>query len=454
MIAGYCRVSTREQAIDSNALEQQKIRVMAKGVKDSSYLFVDIQTGRSDRRPEYLKMKALVERGVIKQVIVTRLDRLTRSLRETAKMIDFFLEHGCNLVALDDAIDLYSASGKFQVHILGALSQMESDRLSERVKHGKAHERSLGRYSGGVPLGYKVDANKILQLNEDLHPSGKSYREIAIEAVDAYLEIQSLSGALRTINAKYGERFSTATAFSHWLSTGFLAGHLKSRRSDGYIQNHHVPLISEATYQSVLALLKKNKSLGGYGCSKKYPLSSLVVCGECKTRMVIQKNSNKKSREKANLPPLSYYYCKKATLNGCKNKKWVREDYLELSVIDAISAKKTQLADIVVTSTTSEENNARIADLESKVNQFKAIGSDDIILEAIAKLTAQIESLKSGSGKHMWEVDLRRQRLEQFTADPQFWHALSQAEKREFYHALVSRLVVLNGQVVDVFLTF
>lgn len=115
--AGYCRVSTREQAEDSNALEQQKLRVIAKGVTDLEYLFIDVQTGRSERRPEYIKMKELIKRGVIKEVVVTRLDRLTRSLKETTKVVEFFLEYGCNLVALDDSIDLYSASGKFQVHI-------------------------------------------------------------------------------------------------------------------------------------------------------------------------------------------------------------------------------------------------------------------------------------------------------------------------------------------------
>lgn len=323
---------------------------------------------------------------------------------------------------------------------------MESDRLSERVKHGKAHERATGRYSGNAAFGYKVNASQVLQLNDDLHPSGKAYYEIALEMIDTYLEVKSIYKTTKIINSKYGTIFPRNGSLARWLSNVFLVGHLKLKKTGEVIRDHHVPLISESKHNEVMALIAKNKTLRGFGASIGYPLSSLIVCGECGCKM------SRFSRTKPYTAPI--YYCYKAKLNGCQNKKRIKEELLEKAVIDAIVDKKSRLAEIVVSSTVSEENNLKISELETKISQLRLIGDDPAIMDAIGKLNTQIESLKIGSTKRNWELDTRRKRLEAVSSSPDFWSSLSQDSKREIYHSLVSRVVVLNAEIQEVCLDF
>ena len=133
---GYCRVSSREQSENSAALEQQKARVKDAGAEE---ILVDVESGRSareDERPEFQRLMRLVEQQRVEKVIVTRLDRLSRALPTLRRVVDTFQTSGVDLVALDDSVDMSTAKGKFHLNILGALAEMESDHLSERIKHG------------------------------------------------------------------------------------------------------------------------------------------------------------------------------------------------------------------------------------------------------------------------------------------------------------------------------
>lgn len=137
-VIGYARVSSREQAENSHALEQQTARLYSAGAME---VYADVESGSRDERDRFNKVIELVKANAIDEVIVTRLDRLTRSLPTLRSVLDVFQKQGVNLRALDDSIDLSTAAGKFHLNMLGALAEMEVDRLSERVRHGWAHLR-------------------------------------------------------------------------------------------------------------------------------------------------------------------------------------------------------------------------------------------------------------------------------------------------------------------------
>jgi DNA invertase Pin-like site-specific DNA recombinase len=77
LLVGYARVSSREQAVDSHALEQQIARLEAAG---ATKIFQDIQSGSRDDRPALNELMDLVHNRKIDEVIITRIDRLARSL--------------------------------------------------------------------------------------------------------------------------------------------------------------------------------------------------------------------------------------------------------------------------------------------------------------------------------------------------------------------------------------
>lgn len=154
-VVAYARVSSREQAENSAALDQQIARLKAAGAE---IVLTDTESGREgkeDQRPNFQKLMQWVRGGLVKQVIITRLDRLSRSLPTLRKVLNEFQESECVLLALDDNLDLSTAAGKFHVNMLGAVAEMESDRLSERIRRGKEHFRKEKRASH-APFGYIV----------------------------------------------------------------------------------------------------------------------------------------------------------------------------------------------------------------------------------------------------------------------------------------------------------
>jgi len=107
MIIGYARVSSREQSENSHALEQQIARLRAAGAKD---IYTDIESGSKNSRPKFKQLITDCKLGKISEVIVTRLDRLTRSLVTLRKTVDQFKDSGVVLRALDDSIDTSTAA--------------------------------------------------------------------------------------------------------------------------------------------------------------------------------------------------------------------------------------------------------------------------------------------------------------------------------------------------------
>ncbi|MFN9886765.1 MAG: recombinase family protein, partial [Pseudanabaena sp.] len=205
MKIGYARVSTREQSENSHALEQQIARLKAAGATE---IYSDVESGSKNSRPKFKQLIADCKLGRISEVIVTRLDRLTRSLVTLRKTIDQLKDAGVSLVALDDSIDTSTAVGKFHLNMLGSLAEMEVDRLSERVRHGWKHLRDRN-VAMNPPFGYckindkhTLDHQKFLCLLSDRTEMSKA--EIAQDIINAFFQERSLRGCLRVINPKYG----------------------------------------------------------------------------------------------------------------------------------------------------------------------------------------------------------------------------------------------------------
>ena len=105
---GYARVSSREQAENSHALEQQIARLKASGVEK---IYCDVDSGAKNSRKDFNRMLSDIRLGLMSDVTITRLDRLTRSLVTMRKTLDIFAECKTPLIALDDSIDTSTAAG-------------------------------------------------------------------------------------------------------------------------------------------------------------------------------------------------------------------------------------------------------------------------------------------------------------------------------------------------------
>jgi DNA invertase Pin-like site-specific DNA recombinase len=142
MRVGYGRVSTRDQNPDS-----QEDALRAAGCEE---VFIDKASGKLARRPELDKALLCANRAG-DQLVITKLDRLGRSLEHLIELAKLLQSHGVHLVVLDQGIDTSTAVGRLFFQIIGAIAEFEHSLMSERTMDGLAAARARGRTGGQKP---------------------------------------------------------------------------------------------------------------------------------------------------------------------------------------------------------------------------------------------------------------------------------------------------------------
>ncbi len=140
MKIGYIRVSRDKQ---TTALQVDAMRR-----EECERTFTDKMSGKRFDRPEYLKMLEILRPGDV--LVVWRLDRLGRSLKELIEIVTMLGARGVELKSLKENIDTSTPTGKLMFHIMAALAEFERDIIQERTQAGLEAARARGR-KGGRP---------------------------------------------------------------------------------------------------------------------------------------------------------------------------------------------------------------------------------------------------------------------------------------------------------------
>ena len=138
MKVGYARVSTLEQNL---ALQQDALE--AAGCEK---VFVDTVSGTVKERPGLTAAKLFLRKG--DTLVIWRLDRLGRSLRDLIDWVNYLDEEGIGLQSLQESISTSTSAGKLVFHIFGALAEFERNLIRERTMAGLAAARARGRLGG------------------------------------------------------------------------------------------------------------------------------------------------------------------------------------------------------------------------------------------------------------------------------------------------------------------
>lgn len=152
-VISYTRVSTREQSQDGLTLDTQRKAIqvecerrgwdLVEVIEDDGY------TGRNDNRPGLQRaLGMLAKRNGPQAIVVARLDRLARSMRNLAEFIDLSTQQRWSMVALDYDLDTTTANGRLVAHIIGAVAYWESDMNGERVSAGMRAAHAKARDKG------------------------------------------------------------------------------------------------------------------------------------------------------------------------------------------------------------------------------------------------------------------------------------------------------------------
>ena len=185
MKIGYARVSTLEQNLDL-----QKDALLAAGCEK---VITDKASGSSTARPGLEKLKEQLRAD--DTLVVWRLDRLGRSLRDLIGWMTYLEERKVGLLSLHEAIDTTTTSGKLTFHLFGALAEFERNLIRERTQAGLAAARARGR-KGGRPTALGKDkrdlAVKLYYDNEV--PIAKICSMLGISKPTLYAYVRSAEG--------------------------------------------------------------------------------------------------------------------------------------------------------------------------------------------------------------------------------------------------------------------
>ena len=502
LIVGYARVSSREQAVESHALEQQIARLEAAGATE---IFKDIQSGSRDDRPALNELMDLVHQRKVDEVNIVRIDRLSRSLTNFLKCIDVFQETGVNLRILDQQIDLSTSQGKLMANVLGSLAEWETDLLSERIRHGKQHRRNKKTACDTSPWGYRVvkdkyelDHGTFLCLIEnrpanylDLYSEvpeelpGLTIKQIARDCIDIFFQERGVSRAVRAIFKKYGIAKTSAhkngedgifhwtpNGFNRWLTNPVLCGHTvyfkkltlgKGKRKLNDPANWQIifdthpehRLLTDEEATEIKQIIQFNSKVGHFSLNKDPSRpdiyrehtyqGGLVFCDECGSKCS-SKSANKKQGR--------YYYfaCRYAGM-GCGNLKSTRKQTIEDVLIKTL---------VQTSATLEQESNIQHLASPEKSEKLKQLEARLEALEKIPGFDPDLESLKAKTRQQITEEvnPFLSESLASKTAEEiiragnnlAIWHTLGNDDKVKIYHKIVQRITIHNGEVKSVVL--
>ena len=170
MIYGYARVSTQAQAKDGNSLEAQSQELRKAGAEK---IFSDAFTGTVTERPELDRLMTQMHAG--DTIVVTKLDRIARNLKQGIKLIDMLNDRGITVNVLNMGIIDNTPTGKLIRNIMLSLAEWERDMIIQRTQEGKEIARQNPEYREGRPRKYnKAQTAHALDLLKT-----HSYRQVA-----------------------------------------------------------------------------------------------------------------------------------------------------------------------------------------------------------------------------------------------------------------------------------
>jgi DNA invertase Pin-like site-specific DNA recombinase len=170
MRVGYGRVSTRDQ---NSEAQHDALRVAG-----CDEIFVDTAAGKLGRRPELDKALLSANRAG-DQLIVTKLDRLGRSLEHLIELSKLLQARGVDLVVLDQGIDTSTAVGRLFFQIIGAIAEFEHALMSERTIDGLSAARARGRTGGQKPKLRSRQVELARQMYDETGEDGKRAHTVA-----------------------------------------------------------------------------------------------------------------------------------------------------------------------------------------------------------------------------------------------------------------------------------
>lgn len=470
----YIRVSTQEQAQEGYSIEAQTERLTNYcKAKDWNIYYKYIDPGYSGsniNRPAVQKLISDVKNKKIDIVAVYKLDRLSRSQKDTLYLIeDIFLKNGVDFVSMNENFDTSSAFGRAMIGILSVFAQLEREQIKERTSMGRMERAKNGYWHGGGfdPVGYDyingelvINEYEAVQVKEifDLFIKGYTINQISLILFDKGYKT-------KYGNWKYPSTVNSCLNLPLYIGKISYGGNLYTGR--------HQPIIDLETWNKAQKIYKSQSLSFQIRGSQKTPyqattlLSGLLFCGNCGARYYCKRNTSK-NRDK--IAPRGYYTCysrgktnKKMVIDPtCKNKTYFIDD-LDKIVTDEIfnlHSDKNYFNEIVNKNKNNEPNKKEILikrldilDKElAKIMDLYQLGTIpiELISERAENISAERNSLQAEINSSSVPKE-KMSKSEVINTAKIFVQVLEKGtlrEKRVLIRSLIDKIVLKDNEVI------
>jgi site-specific DNA recombinase len=441
-------------------------------------------TGGNMDRPAVQRLMEDIEAGRVDCVVVYKVDRLSRSLLDFARMMEVFDRHHVSFVSVTQQFNTTSSMGRLTLNILLSFAQFEREIISERTRDKMAAARRKGKYVGGPPiLGYDVDRNRsCLVVNEQ---ETARVRQI----FDLYLEHQSLIPTIAELDRRGwvtkrwttkkgkqrgGRPFNKNNLYGLLTNPAYIG---KICYKDEVYEGQHPAILDSEVFERVQRLLRLNHRTGGARVRNQFGglLKGLLHCAPCECAMThshTTKNGSKRYR---------YYVCLSAQKRGWHNcpSRSVPAAEIERFVVDQIKAVACDaglIAETLAQARRQVEESLRTLEAERQGIDRDLVGANaemgKVAIEAAGadhnsratrRLADLQERVQSGE-RRLTEIREEALRLRAELVDERdvakalhevepLWESLSPREQSRVLHLLIER-VDYDGENGTVSVTF
>ncbi|HDS15141.1 MAG TPA: recombinase family protein [Proteobacteria bacterium] len=442
-------------------------------------------TGGNMERPAIKRLFADIEAGDIDCVVVYKVDRLSRSLLDFARIMEIFDKHAVSfVVSVTQQFNTTSSMGRLTLNILLSFAQFEREIISERTRDKMSAARKKGKWVGGMPvLGYDVDRKGgRLLVNDDEAQRVRAIHSLYLEHKALIPVVQELErrkwGVKKWTTQRGDERggnlFNKSSLF-RLLTNIIYTGNIIYKGT--VYPGEHEGIVDPDLWQQVQDTLRHNGRSGGKEIRNKYGalLRGLLYCAPCGTAMVHTYTARKGKHYR-------YYVCLTAQQRGwasCPTKS-LNAYEIEAAVVDYIQGlganpevfsetasqvrvqSEKRLAEIEAERRAHERELKRLdARLRALVGDLPTSGTDrGPATDQMADLQDQIHSLEQRITVIREEtIAVQRETLEDgdlekaLAAFDPIWQSLAPREQARVIKALVER-VAYNGRDGKVTVTF
>lgn len=461
-VALYVRVSTQEQTKGYSIGEQ--IDRLTKYSEAHGWITTKIYndagySGANMNRPALQELIEDVKAGRLDKVVVYKLDRLSRSQKDTLKIIeDILLSNDCDFESMTERFDTSTSFGKAMVGILAVFAQLEREQIKERMMMGTTARIKEGKWRGGahVPFGYRYNHDKNILVIDD-------YEAMIVK----YIFDQFTSG-----HTMHWIRYDmTAKGYRINGNVDNINGNVDGRRIDYILKNKtycgfqlyngtwypagHEAIIDEQTYEKAQEIMTRKHTKNGIEPVSTH-LGGIVFCARCGARYSKYTTGNKKSGIHVNYGCYSRHKKVKYMIKdpACKNKSY-RVEELDRIVFDEI--KKLVIdpnyISMVRDATESTDSTRQIHIIEKQIHAIKnqlsrlmdlySTGIFDIsdIEEKTKPLMKQRDNLQNELNRIRTEPHVTQQQVSEMVTS--FQEALEHGtmqERRMIIEQLISRI--------------